>query len=162
MRNQIRYARQLPQWHFQSSGYPTEEPEEFVVRYASYGNDAGSGIVSLLGLLSQMLLSVLSVLAQSLGSHPRLASSSRSPASGYECGFAPFAAISSSSLVVFRQLAVYFVVFEAELIFLYPWSAALLPSTAEGSALGYYGALPFLLCLVLGFGLEIKRDALKL
>jgi hypothetical protein len=31
-----------------------------------------------------------------------------------------------------------------------------------GSVLGYYGALPFLACLVVGFALEIKRDALKL
>jgi hypothetical protein len=120
LRNQTRYARHLRQWHFQSSGYPTEEPEEFVTRYAGYGNDAGAGLLALLGPLGQVLLWALSVLAQSLGSHPRLLSSSRAPASGYECGFAPFAAISSSSLVVFRQLAVYFVVFEAELIFLYP------------------------------------------
>jgi hypothetical protein len=32
----------------------------------------------------------------------------------------------------------------------------------EGSALGYYGAVPFLVCLVVGFALEIKRDALKI
>lgn len=120
LRNQTKYAQHLRQWHFQSAGYPVEEPEQFVARYAGYGNDVGAGLMALLGPLSQVLLWVLSVLAQSLGSHPRLPSSSRAPASGYECGFAPFAAISSSSLVVFRQLAVYFVVFEAELIFLYP------------------------------------------
>ena len=120
LRNQTKYAMHLRQWHFQSSGYPTEEPEEFVTRYGGYGNDPGAGLLALLGPLSQVLLWVLSVLAQSLGNHPRLHSSSRAPASGYECGFAPFASISSSSLVVFRQLAVYFVVFEAELIFLYP------------------------------------------
>lgn len=162
LRNQTRYAKQLRQWHFQSAGYPLEEPEQFVTPYAGYGNDVGAGLLSVLGPLGQMLLWALSVLAQSLGSHPRMASDARLPASGYECGFAPFAAISSSSLVVFRQLAVYFVVFEAELIFLYPWSAALLPGSLLGSALGYYGVVPFLVCLVVGFALEIQRDALKL
>jgi NADH-quinone oxidoreductase subunit A len=112
--------------------------------------------------LVHLLQLALLTLLKGLGSHPRYPSEERAPASGYECGFSPFAAISSSSLVVFRQLAVYFVVFEAELIFLYPWSASLLPGSLLGSALGYYGALPFLACLVVGFGLEIQRDALKL
>jgi NADH:ubiquinone oxidoreductase subunit 3 (subunit A) len=130
--------------------------------YQVYGFELGSLLLISLGILVQLLQLVLVGLMKLLGNNPRYPTEERVPSSGYECGFSPFAAISSSSLVVFRQLAVYFVVFEAELVFLYPWSASLLPGSLLGSALGYYGVVPFLACLVVGFALEIQRDALKL
>jgi NADH-quinone oxidoreductase subunit A len=125
-------------------------------------SELGSAIMASMGIITQLLQVVLVGLLRLLGNNPRYPTEKRVPSSGYECGFSPFAAISSSSLVVFRQLAVYFVVFEAELVFLYPWSASLLPGSLLGSALGYYGVVPFLACLVVGFALEIQRDALKL
>jgi NADH-quinone oxidoreductase subunit A len=136
--------------------------ESMVEIYQVYGFELGSVIMISLGILVQLLQMVLVSLMKLLGNNPRYPTEERVPSSGYECGFSPFAAISSSSLVVFRQLAVYFVVFEAELVFLYPWSASLLPGSLLGSALGYYGVVPFLACLVVGFALEIQRDALKL
>jgi NADH:ubiquinone oxidoreductase subunit 3 (subunit A) len=91
----------------------------FKAQYHHGGDDSGA-LFNVLGNLTQVILWLLTVLARGLGSHPRYPSLNRAPASSYECGFAPFATISSSSLVIFRQLAVYFVVFEAELVFLYP------------------------------------------
>lgn len=159
----LKLHRFLEHWQFQGSGGPVEDVGTFE---RCYDDVAPTDTLTVLGPLLQMtgqpLLWLMQGLAQGLGRFPRYPSGARAPASSYECGFAPFAAISSSSLVIFRQLAIYFVVFEAELIFLYPWCAALLPGSALGSALSFYGALPFLLCLLLGFGLEIRRDALKL
>jgi NADH:ubiquinone oxidoreductase subunit 3 (subunit A) len=40
--------------------------------------------------------------------------------SSYECGFAPFGVIDKPQLFLFYKLAVFFIIFEAELIFIYP------------------------------------------
>lgn len=40
--------------------------------------------------------------------------------SSYECGFAPFGVLNKPQLLLFYKLAVFFIIFEAELIFLYP------------------------------------------
>lgn len=38
----------------------------------------------------------------------------------YECGFSPFEKLDRNQLFIFYRLAVFFIIFEAELIFLYP------------------------------------------
>jgi NADH:ubiquinone oxidoreductase subunit 3 (subunit A) len=72
-------------------------------------------------VLVGLLLGVLAAAARLLGrSGGRNGGGDRAAAGAYECGFAPFAGLSSSSLLLFYRLAVFFVVFEAELIFLFP------------------------------------------
>ena len=76
----------------------------------------------------------------------------------YECGFAPFGKLDQPQLFLFYKLAVFFVIFEAELIFLYPWALALVEASTSG--LFFLAATPFLLVLYLGFFYEIDREAL--
>lgn len=45
----------------------------------------------------------------------------RAKLSVYECGFQPFERIDKCQIFIFYRLAIFFVIFEAELIFLYPW-----------------------------------------
>lgn len=67
------------------------------------------------------LLGGLALVARLLGRNDgRSAGGSRAATGVYECGFSPFASLSSSSLLLFYRLAVFFLVFEAELIFLFP------------------------------------------
>lgn len=46
----------------------------------------------------------------------------RAKLSVYECGFQPFERIDKCQIFIFYRLAIFFVIFEAELIFLYPWT----------------------------------------
>jgi NADH-quinone oxidoreductase subunit A len=115
-----------------------------------------------LGALAAALVLLLAAVARLLGSHPRLASQGRAPASAYECGFVPYAGLVSGSLFVFFRLAVFFVVFEAELIFLLPWATSLLPAAEAGALRPFLAPLAFLVALAYGFGREVRGGALAL
>jgi len=119
------------------------------------------GQLLLQGVVTAALLLVLALLARLLGHYPRFGGSGRAPTSAYECGFAPFAGLASSSLFLFYQLAVFFVVFEAELVFLYPWASALLPAAEAGALQPFLAPLAFLLALFYGYAREIQADALR-
>jgi len=113
------------------------------------------------GGITAALLLLLAFLARLLGHYPRFGSGGRAPTSAYECGFAPFAGLATTSLFLFFRLAVFFVVFEAELVFLYPWASALLPAAGAGLLLPFLAPLPFLVALFWGYGREISADALR-
>ena len=116
----------------------------------------GSALVSL-------LLGFLAATARLLGRNSgRNRSGDRAAKGAYECGFAPFAALSSSSLLLFHRLAVFFVVFESELIFLFPWAAALPAAAAPGALAHFLAPLGFVLLLFYGYARELWANALKL
>jgi NADH-quinone oxidoreductase subunit A len=138
----------------------TSNPDWRLLFQESQGMEEGSMLLLQGGLVAALLL-LLATLARGLGSHPRLASGSRAPAAAYECGFAPFGGMASSGLFLFYRLAVFFVVFEAELVFLYPWAAALLPSAEVGALAPFLAPMAFVGALLLGYGREIQADALR-
>jgi len=75
--------------------------------------------------------------------------------SPYECGFDPFDEARSNFEVRFYLIAILFIVFDLEIIFLIPWVLTL-------SYSGYYGFLVgivFLLILTVGFFYEILKGA---
>lgn len=110
-----------------------------------------------------ILLGLLALGARLLGrSGGRIGGGDRAATGAYECGFAPFAALSSSSLLLFYRLAVFFAVFEAELIFLFPWAAALPAAAAPGTLTPFLAPLGFVLLLFYGYGRELRANALKL
>lgn len=115
--------------------------------------------VLLLGALLGTLASGARLLGRSTG---RNGGGDRAAAGAYECGFAPFAALSSSSLLLFHRLAVFFVVFEAELIFLFPWAASLPAAAAPGALQPFLAPLGFVLLLFYGYARELRANALKL
>lgn len=76
--------------------------------------------------------------------------------SAYECGFQPFEEARSQFDVRFYLVAILFIIFDLEIMFLFPWSINL-------QAIGFFGygsMLFFLLILTIGFIYEWKKGAL--
>lgn len=77
-------------------------------------------------------------------------------ASAYECGFSPFGDARSKFEIRFYLVAILFIVFDLEIMFLFPWTVVL-------ETIGYYGIvtmLLFLIILTLGFVYEWFKGAL--
>lgn len=75
----------------------------------------------------------------------------------YECGFDPFEDTLGRFDIRFYLVSILFLIFDIEVIFLFPWALAL-------SAVGHFGFLivyVFLLLLTLGFLYEWFRGALE-
>jgi NADH-quinone oxidoreductase subunit N len=76
--------------------------------------------------------------------------------SAYECGFDPFGSGGSSFEVHFYIVGILFIIFDLEIIFLYPWAHQF--KVLGGS--GFYGAMVFLIILTVGFIYEWRKGAL--
>jgi NADH:ubiquinone oxidoreductase subunit 3 (subunit A) len=83
----------------------------------------------------------------------------RAKLSVYECGFQPFERIDKCQIFIFYRLAIFFVIFEAELIFLYPWTLNICELSIY-SIEYFYNAFFFIFILFFGFFYEIKNKAL--
>jgi NADH-quinone oxidoreductase subunit A len=70
--------------------------------------------------------------------------------SAYECGFDPFGSGVSSFEVHFYIVGILFIIFDLEIIFLYPWALHL--GVLGGS--GFYAIIVFLGILTVGFVYE--------
>ena len=120
-----------------------------------------TGVLLVLGvflLAATLLVGALGCLARLLGTS--MAPLEDTQVSSYECGFQPFERLDHCQLLLFYRLAVLFVVFEAEVIFLYPWGLS------QGGMLWvlptFFVVLPFLAVLLLGFLYEVQESALNL
>lgn len=76
--------------------------------------------------------------------------------SAYECGFEPFLAPREVFESHFIVVAVLFIIFDLELIFLFPWAA----SAASSGYGGFWAMMGFLLILTFGLVYEWMRGAL--
>jgi NADH:ubiquinone oxidoreductase subunit 3 (subunit A) len=74
--------------------------------------------------------------------------------SAYECGFDPFGDARHTFSIKFYLVAILFVIFDLEIVFLFPWSITL------NSYQAYYSMVYFLIILTIGFIYEWKRGAL--
>lgn len=109
-------------------------------------------LVILLGFLVSFLF-VLIIFFVSYSLVPRYYYSEK--VSPYECGFDPFEESRSNFEVRFYLVAILFIVFDLEIIFLIPWVLTL-------SYIGMYGFLTgviFLFILTIGFIYEIIKGA---
>jgi NADH-quinone oxidoreductase subunit A len=113
------------------------------------------GVVLLVALLLAVVMVALAALAS-----PRRPSAIK--ASPFECGSDPIGSARERFGVKFYVVAILFVVFDIEAIFLYPWAVLLLPS--EGYAgLGWTGFATmgiFVATLVAGLAYVWKKGAL--
>jgi len=76
--------------------------------------------------------------------------------SAYECGFAPFEDARNKFDVRFYIIAILFLLFDMEIIYLFPWSISLY-------SIGFQGCwimILFLFILIIGFVYEIIKKAL--
>jgi NADH-quinone oxidoreductase subunit A len=76
--------------------------------------------------------------------------------SSYECGFEPFDDARILFDVKFYLVGLLFIIFDLELIFLYPWSISL----SYINFYGFWSMIFFLFLLTLGFIYEWINDAL--
>jgi len=76
--------------------------------------------------------------------------------STYECGFDPFDDSRSKFEVKFYLVAILFIIFDLEIIFLFPWAIAF----KEIGLFGFLSMMFFLLVLTIGFIYEWMKGAL--
>ena len=74
----------------------------------------------------------------------------------FECGTIATGDVSGRHSVKFYLVAMTFIVFDVEVVFLYPWAI----NVKQMGWFGFFAALPFLLILVLGLLYEWKRGVL--
>lgn len=76
--------------------------------------------------------------------------------SAYECGFDPFEDARSKFDVRFYLVAILFIIFDLEIMFLFPWTVAL----KNLDFFGFWSMFFFLFLLTIGFVYEWKKGAL--
>ena len=76
--------------------------------------------------------------------------------STYECGFEPFSDTRGKFDVKFYLVAILFIIFDLEIIFLFPWAIAL----NDLDLMGFWSMMFFLLVLTIGFIYEWIKGAL--
>lgn len=80
----------------------------------------------------------------------------RQKLSSYECGFEPFSDSRGKQDILFYVVAILFILFDIELVFIMPWAAnySFLPTTS------YFLVFFFIFTLLVGFAYEWKNGAL--
>ena len=77
--------------------------------------------------------------------------------SAYECGFEPFNDARRCFDVRFYLVAILFIIFDLEVVFLFPWAVAL----GSIGLVGFWSMVVFLAVLTVGFIYEWKKGALE-
>jgi len=77
--------------------------------------------------------------------------------SPYECGFSPLGDARSKFSVQFYLVAILFIIFDLEVLFLFPFAVTLY----ETSLYGFWVVLIFLIILTIGYVYEWSKGALK-
>ena len=78
--------------------------------------------------------------------------------SPYECGFNPFEDSRTQFDIKFYLISILFIIFDLEVIFLFPWSITL----SYTRYFGFFSMFLFLIILTIGFIYEWKKGALDL
>jgi len=76
--------------------------------------------------------------------------------SAYECGFEPFEDARNKFDVRFYIVAILFIIFDVEVVYLFPWSVSLYATGFQG----FWAMMLFLIILTVGFLYEIVKKAL--
>jgi len=77
--------------------------------------------------------------------------------SAYECGFNAFDDARMKFDVRFYLVSILFIIFDLEVVFLFPWAVAF----GDVGAFGFWSMLAFLAVLTVGFIYEWKKGALE-
>jgi NADH:ubiquinone oxidoreductase subunit 3 (subunit A) len=77
--------------------------------------------------------------------------------SAYECGFEPFTSSRIRFDVTFSTIAILYLIFDLEIIFLIPWVV----NSSRIGFIGYITVLYFLIILTIGFIIEWRSGALN-
>lgn len=77
--------------------------------------------------------------------------------SAYECGFQPFEDTRSKFNVRYYLIAILFMIFDLEIMYLFPWSITI----STSGFFGTWAILLFLIILTIGFIYEWQKGALE-
>ncbi len=77
--------------------------------------------------------------------------------SAYECGFKPFSEARSAVDIRFYLVAILFIIFDVEIMFMFPWAITL----KETGVYGFWSMIIFLAALFIGFIYEWSKGALE-
>jgi NADH-quinone oxidoreductase subunit A len=85
-----------------------------------------------------------------------------SKTSTYESGMDPIGTARERYSVKFYLVAMIFIIFDIEVVFLYPWAVSFRDFVSEGIGLGVTGVVAFfILVLVVGLIYDIKKGGLE-
>ena len=79
--------------------------------------------------------------------------------SAYECGMLPIGEGSSRLAVKFYLVAMLFILFDIEVVFLYPWAVVYKGMLAENASLIFGAMISFLGILFVGYIYAVKKKA---
>jgi NADH-quinone oxidoreductase subunit A len=100
----------------------------------------------------------LLVVSGSLGPKRRITAAKMMP---YECGIPGQETKDSKVSVKFYLTAILFIIFDIEIIFMYPWAVSFLDFVKQGHGMYILGAMGvFLLLFIVGLYWEVKSRAL--
>ncbi len=85
----------------------------------------------------------------------------REKLSTYESGMEPIGTARDRFSVKFYMVAVSFIVFDIEVVFLYPWAVSFLNLNKTEMVYSLVVALVFIVILILGLIYELKKEVLK-
>src|SRR5947209_17532696 len=77
----------------------------------------------------------------------------------YECGMLPIGEGSARMSVKFYLVAMLFILFDIEVVFLYPWAVVYKQMLAENAAVIFGSMISFLVILFVGYMYALKKGA---
>lgn len=86
----------------------------------------------------------------------------RTKNSAYECGMTPVGDGQARFSVKFYLVAMLFVIFDIEVVFLFPWAVAFRElAVDQGLVVVFWSAISFILILLIGYLYALKKGALE-
>jgi NADH-quinone oxidoreductase subunit A len=107
-------------------------------------------IVAILFAASALLVSVL------VG---KTGKRTRAKDMAYECGMIPQGERQPRFSVKFYLIAMLFILFDVEIVFMYPWAVVYRDAIKQGSAI-FWSMLSFITILMVGYAYALKKGAL--
>src|SRR2546421_5335750 len=79
--------------------------------------------------------------------------------SAYECGMVPQGEVQPRFSVKFYLIAMLFILFDLEIVFMYPWAVVYRDSIRQSSVI-FWSMLSFITILMVGYTYAVKKGAL--
>ncbi len=81
--------------------------------------------------------------------------------SAYECGMNPIGSGQARFSVKFYLVAMLFVIFDIEVVFLYPWAVVYKEQISSGASVFFWSMLGFVMVLFVAYLYALKKGALE-
>ena len=123
--------------------------------------DESEQLTQYLPVLMLAIVAVLFVVFMFVGSVivGKVGKRSRIKDTAYECGMLPIGPGSTRMSVKFYLVAMLFILFDIEVVFLYPWAVVYREMLRENAALILVSMLTFLGILLVGYIYAVKKQA---